>query len=312
MDVALCCFDEKYISQELKDIRISSAFSEKILSDTTREYKIDYESIINKNNLIIGGRYTGKSILLEKILEKFVSIKNVTIITPEYIHTKYKRIMPHANIITTLDNNKFIQLINEYKENKKIYDRINDADILRSLFEKATLLNNHHTLITNEECEKLSIHDQHKITIIANRRSLYHVSLTDEEKFTLDNIFFRCQGLFIIEDSDDFFKKMMINQDSYDALQWLFTSSEFASITNIVSAHCDSCIPLFIKNKAHTIIFTTKLALNHYIINKYSKNIRDFIGSLSDIVFDKPYKKIVIYDNNTEYRALSFIEPFIL
>lgn len=281
------------------------------------EFKVSYDTIISRHNLIIGGAATGKTTLIMRMLKELAEIKDIVVFTPEYMHEIYKSIAPHAVLKSEVNKKELFEIANQHKQKQEKYKEINDIELMKDLADKARALKNYRQMVDDKVLSSYADFIQNRLTVVANREQLSLMDLTDKEKYILENLFFDCKFLLIV-DEFEFLHKAIIDCMKDSTMSWavnaLFTSSRYSGITTITSSISDNLLPPIMRLHSDNIFFTHRNAVANYI-NKRSNNCgKDSTDQLRILycILKKNYYKFVIYDNTSNYRSAGFIAPFDL
>lgn len=279
------------------------------------EGKLSYDTIISRNNLIIGGAGTGKTTLITRMLKKLEDIRDIIVLAPDYMHNVYKSVVPHAILKSELTKKELLEIANQHKEKQKKYNTINDNKLIKNLAEKAHKLSNYRQIVDNNELAGYTDFIQNRLTVIANREELCLLDLSIEEKYILNNIFFDRKFVFVI-DEFQFFHKILLecmnDQTTYWVIDALFSSCRYSGITAIISHTDNSLLFPVMKNSADTIIFTNRHAAINYMSKhsyEYNQEKRDEMNILCSILKKNYYKFVIYHSNNND---VGFMEPFAL
>jgi len=305
--------------KEIRDVRLGIP----VLYDPTEtnpnaeEFKISYDTVISRNNLIIGGAGTGKTTLIMRMLKELAEINDIFVLTPEYMHNFYKSAAPHAVLKSEINKKELVEIANQHKQKQEKYDEVNNIKLMKALADKAITLQNYKQIVDDKELSSYTDVIRNRLTVVANREKLSLLDLSDEEKNILRNLFFDRKFVIVVDDYESLHK--VISDCMKDpATTWvinaLFASNRYSGITTIVSHMSNRLLHPIMRRNADNIFFTHRNAVANYIStqsNNCDQNAITLLRLLYSIL-TKNYYKFIIYDNTSNYRSIGFMAPFDL
>lgn len=288
------------------------------------ESKVD--SFVDRTTLLIGGSNSGKTKLVEHILNILKDqIPAAFIVAPsDGVTQSYHDKLPSRCIKEDLDKNFLIHLWKRQKNLTEIYKLANNLDILISIFRK---INNQNALkvethinrsvdsmlkkvslqtmdYNQRQSQEKALNDSKKKFLIAlykqtirlAKLNIHKYKLTETELLAVEYLDINPRILLVLDDCTEKFKGWMkLFKNEENIFEGIFYRGRHYHITLIFALHDDTYVVPELRKNARNIIYTTSQSAQ-YSLNKssngYTKEEMKQSREVINKVFTEPIEGI--------------------
>lgn len=283
-------------------------------------FEADMQTYLDKTTLIFGGSSSGKTTIIEEILQLTKDyIPNYIVIAPKTSNKAYKKKLPARCIKEDLNKETLQKIWDRQYNTTQLYNTANDITNLESLFKRAPnrqsvvmirviiqsatnkindirnnkQLNFAQKKTQNSNIDDLRIRALHKLyknSIRENKTNLLKMDLTIKEKITLEYLDFNPRLMLIIDDSSEKFQMWMkyYKKSEINPFESIFYKGRWNYITLIFAAHDDSIVPPKLRKNARVTYFTNSSTLVASLDRKssgYTSHEKKLAHKMADTIF---------------------------
>ena len=163
--------------------------------------------------------------------------------------------------------------------------------------------------LINEKCKKATL-DLYKKYIHRNLSSIMKMKLTDDEKYTVEYLYFNPHLLLILDDCASHFKSLVRN----NIVRALFYQGRHVKITTIIACQDDTDLPPNLKKNVFISIFTDPIVTSAFFnraSNSISKPQKELVNKNIEDIFVKHRKFMYIREDPEKQHFYIIDEPMV-